>query len=73
MKHLKLSLIVCNCVAFAALADSYYLKSADADWSQAESFATSPSLSDSASTPPGADDDVYLLANTDVSLTSGTA
>lgn len=69
-----LSLALVAAVSFVAQAgSSYYLKSAGADWSQAESFATSPALSDSASTPPGADDDVYLLANTDVSLTSGTA
>ena len=79
--HSLLRLVAGVCAAFAAvvsvstnaLAGSYYLKSASADWSQAESFATSSALSDSASTPPGADDDVYLLANTDVSLASGTA
>ena len=62
--------------AFAVLApvfaDVYYLRQSDADWSKPESFAMSDALTDEASSVPGSSDDVYLPANADVSLTSGT-
>ena len=56
-----------------AFAGSYYLRSAEADWSDPQSFATDSAMTVVATDTPDADDDVFLPANATVSIADGTA
>lgn len=58
--------------AASCFAGSFYLRTADADWSNSKSFAMDESLETDATDTPGPADDVYLPANADVSITGGT-